>query len=187
MPQGLSAHRPTAYPARPGTRPTQRRLAACLSTRKGASKRMPGPARPFSASPVRRRPKGSSTATSWRQQNQGRRATSATTNAPAAVPAWQGVSSANRPTPWGPAFIAVTAAGPGPRGKDARMGVLPSGGGLRCLACLLRVAVRRSYSVLLVCGAALRRIGSCGEARPGVCGAPQRSVSIGAGAARRIR
>ena len=72
-------------------------------------------------------------------------------------------------------------------GKDALMGVLPSGCGMRCLACLLRVAARRSCSALLVCGAALRRIDSCGQARPGVCGAPQRSVSIGAGAARRIR
>jgi hypothetical protein len=46
MPQGLSAHRPTAYPARPGRRPTQRRPAACLSTRNRASNKAPGPARP---------------------------------------------------------------------------------------------------------------------------------------------
>ena len=46
MPQGLSAHRPTAYPARPGRRPTQRRPAACLSTRNRASNKTPGPARP---------------------------------------------------------------------------------------------------------------------------------------------
>ena len=35
MPQGLSARPQTAYPARPGRWPTQRRLAAYLSTRSG--------------------------------------------------------------------------------------------------------------------------------------------------------
>jgi hypothetical protein len=70
-------------------------------------------------------------------------------------------------------------------GEGRRIAVLPSGGGLRCLACLLGVAARRSV-LLLACGAALRRSGGCGEARPGICGAPRRSVSIGAGAARRI-
>jgi hypothetical protein len=84
MPQGLFARRTTAYPARPGRRPTQRRPATCLTTHKRAPKKTPGPARPFSASPVRRRPNRSSTANRWWQQNQDRRAASATTNAPAA-------------------------------------------------------------------------------------------------------
>ena len=44
MPQGLSAHRPTAYQGRPGRMPAQRRLAACPSTRKRAPKKTPGPA-----------------------------------------------------------------------------------------------------------------------------------------------
>ena len=67
MPQGLSAHRPTAYPARPAKSPAQRRLAACLSTRKRAAKKRPvqcgSAAR--SASPVQRRPDRSSTANNW--------------------------------------------------------------------------------------------------------------------------
>src|SRR5215831_16822966 len=37
---------PTAYPARPGGRPTDRRLAACLRTRKRASKKTPSAVRP---------------------------------------------------------------------------------------------------------------------------------------------
>ena len=37
--------------------------------------------------------------------------------APAAMPSMARVSSANRPAPWGPAFIAVTAAGPGLKGR----------------------------------------------------------------------
>jgi len=39
MPQGLSAHRPAAYPARPASRPAPRRPAACLSTRQRAGPR----------------------------------------------------------------------------------------------------------------------------------------------------
>ena len=62
--------------------------------------------------------------------------------APAAVPSLVRVSSANRPTSWCPALFAVTAAGQG-RGGRTRIAVLPSGGGMRCLACLLRVAARR--------------------------------------------
>ena len=46
MPQGLSAGPPTAYQARPGRRPAQTRMAACLSTRNRAAKKTPGPARP---------------------------------------------------------------------------------------------------------------------------------------------
>ena len=47
MPQGLSAHPLTAYQARPGGRPTQRRLAACLRTHKRMSKRAPGAVLPL--------------------------------------------------------------------------------------------------------------------------------------------
>jgi len=81
MPLGLSAH-PHRH-TRPGSRPAPRRPAACLSTRKRAATKTPGPARPFSASPARRRPNSSSTANRWWEQNQDRRAVSATTNAPA--------------------------------------------------------------------------------------------------------
>src|SRR5262249_16744700 len=73
MPQGLSAGPPAAYPARPGRGPTQRRLAACLSTRNRAAQKTPGPARqrrqvspPGTAPPNRH-----STANSWGWQNQG--------------------------------------------------------------------------------------------------------------------
>ena len=84
MPQGLPAHPPTAYPARPGGRPAQRRPAARLTTRKRAPGKTPGPARPFAASPVPRRLNRSSTANSRWQQHQDRRAASTTTNASAA-------------------------------------------------------------------------------------------------------
>jgi hypothetical protein len=47
MPQGISAGRSTGYQARPGTRPTQRRLAEYLSTHKRASERAPSAVRPF--------------------------------------------------------------------------------------------------------------------------------------------
>ena len=106
--------------------------------------------------------------------------------APAAMPSLARVSSANRPAPVEPGVHRLHRGWARAAREGRRIAVLPSGGGMRCLACLLRVAARRSCPVLLVCGAALRRIDSCGEARPGICGPPQRSVSIGAGAARRI-
>jgi hypothetical protein len=64
MPQGLSAVPPTANQSRPGGSRTQRRHAACLSTRKRASKKTPRPAA-NSASPVRRRSNRGSTANSY--------------------------------------------------------------------------------------------------------------------------
>src|SRR5262249_48890301 len=86
MPQGLSAHPPTAYPARPGGRPAQRRPAARLTTRKRAPGKTPRPAPPFAASPLRarRRQNRSTAANSRGQQHQARRAASPTTTASAA-------------------------------------------------------------------------------------------------------
>jgi len=46
MPQGVSAGPPTAYRARAGRTPAQRRPAAGFSTHKRASNKTPGPARP---------------------------------------------------------------------------------------------------------------------------------------------
>src|SRR5262249_53167749 len=88
MPQGLSAGPPTAYPARPGGRPAQRRPAARLTTRKHAPGKTPGPARPFAASPVPRRLNRSSTANSRGQPHQDRRTarTTATLSAAASRP-----------------------------------------------------------------------------------------------------
>ena len=83
MPQGLSAgpQRPTR--PGPGGRPAQRRLAACLSTDKRASTKLPAQRGHFSQ-PGTAPLELSSTANGWWQQNQDRRAASATTNAPVA-------------------------------------------------------------------------------------------------------
>jgi len=82
MPQGLSAYRPTAYPARPeastratGHVPQRPQARAQENARTSAA---------FSASPVRRRPSPQQHPNNRWQQNQDRRAASATTNAPAA-------------------------------------------------------------------------------------------------------
>ena len=82
MPQGLSAYRPTAYPARPeastratGHVPQRPQARAQENARTSAA---------FSASPVRRRPSPQQNPNNRWQQNQDRRAASATTNAPAA-------------------------------------------------------------------------------------------------------
>ena len=104
--------------------------------------------------------------------------------APAVMPSLARVSSANRPAPWSPAFTAVTAAGPGPRGMDAGSGCCPAevACGVWFASSVWRLAghVRSCWHV------ALRWAGSMAAAKPGICRPPQRSVSIGAGAARRI-
>ena len=83
MPQGLSAgpQRPTR--PGPGGRPAQRRLAASLSTGKRASTKLPAQ-RGHVSQPGTAPLELSSTANGWWQQNQDRRAASATTNAPVA-------------------------------------------------------------------------------------------------------
>jgi hypothetical protein len=84
MPQGLSAHPPTAYPARPGRRPHAKAAGHVPQHPQARARDNARPNAATSASPVRRHPNRSSAADSWWQQNQGRRAASATTNAPAA-------------------------------------------------------------------------------------------------------
>ena len=83
MPQGLSAcpQRPTRPGPARGQHNGDRRVPQHPQARAQETAR---PSAAFSASPVRRRPNCSSTATSRWQQNQDRRAASATTNAPAA-------------------------------------------------------------------------------------------------------
>jgi len=73
MPQGLPAVRPTAYQARPGSRPAQRRLAVPEHPQARAQENAQCSAA-MSASPVRRRSNRRRTANSWWQQNQDRRA-----------------------------------------------------------------------------------------------------------------
>ena len=106
--------------------------------------------------------------------------------APAAMPSLARVSSANRPAPWSPAFIAFTAAGPGPRGKDAGSRCCPAE--VACGVWLASSVWRHAGHVRSCWYVALRCAGSIAAAKPGPAsvGQTQRSVSIGAGAARRI-
>jgi len=83
MPQGLSAG-PHGLPARPGSRPAQRRLGTCLSTHKRASKKTPSAARPCQPARSGEARTAAARRTAGGSRTQDRRAASATTNAPAA-------------------------------------------------------------------------------------------------------
>ena len=103
--------------------------------------------------------------------------------APAAMPSLARVSSANRPAPWSPAFIAFTAAGPGPRGKDAGSRCCPAE--VACGVWLASSVWRHAGHVRSCWYVALRCAGSIAAAKPGPASVGQRSGRCRSGRVRR--
>src|SRR5262249_36923749 len=103
--------------------------------------------------------------------------------APAAMPGLARVSSADRPAPWGPAFIAFTAAGPGQRGKDAGSRCCPAE--VACGVWLASCVWRRACHVRFCWYVALRCAGSVAAAKPGPASVGHRSGRCRSGRVRR--